>query len=677
MRAVTRILALLSLLIACAGDPVACPDPEPPPSASADGTDGAEVEVPTPGPAAASATLLLDGTPEVPDALRHRLQQYANTRAASLLSLNDDGTAALVATRFAETDQLHLVREPMGVRSQLTFADEPIRGASLVPGAPETVLYLSDVGGSEDHQLFRLDTATGLSERLTDGESKHAGLLVASSGAKVAYSGNARNGRDMDVHVRDLASGEVFRFEREGYWYPLDFSRDGKKLLVGRYVSINDSRLWLVDLESGDATRLSPEEERASYESAVFGRDAGTVYVVSDRGGEFRQLYQLDASAPEDEWRLLTGDIPWNVEHLALAPDGRQLAFTTNEEGWSKLRLMDARGRITEARNVPRALIRSLRWAPRANVLGLTLASATLTGDAYTYDPRRARLTRWTASETGGLDPERFVEPELVRFETFDERQIPAFYYRPEGEGPFPVMLYIHGGPESQARPRFSPLTQYLVSELGVAVLAPNVRGSDGYGKSYLLLDNGRLRENSVRDIGALLDWVSAREELDPERVGVYGGSYGGYMVLASLVHYGERLRAGIDVVGISNFVTFLENTRDYRRDLRRQEYGDESDPEMRSFLQSISPLNHVDEIQSALFVAQGANDPRVPASEAEQIVEAVRGSGRDVWYMLARNEGHGFRKKENRDAFLELSVLFLERHLLGRGSGTEGAAGE
>lgn len=678
--ALARFLPLL-LAAACAGDPVTCPDTELLPSTGAEGApeDTPEPEAAAPAPARESdATLLLDGTPEVPDALRARLQQYTNTRAASLVSLNDDGTTALVATRFAETRQLHLVSEPMGARYQITFGDEPVREASLVPGAPDTVLYLSDVGGSEDHQLFRLDMTTGRAERLTDGESKHAGLVVAPSGAKAAYSSNARNGRDMDVHVRDLASGEVFRFEREGYWYPLDFSRDGTKLLVGRYVSINDSRLWLVDLESGDATRLSPEDAPASYEVAVFGRDADTVYAVSDRGGEFRQLYQLDASAPEDEWRLLTGDIPWNVEHLALAPDGRQLAFTTNEEGWSKLHLLDTRrGRITEARNVPQALIRGLSWAPRANVLGLSLASATLTGDAYTYDPRRGRLTRWTVSETGGLDPEQFVEPELVRFESFDEREIPAFYYRPEGEGPFPVMLYIHGGPESQARPWFSPLTQYLVSELGVAVIAPNVRGSDGYGKSYLLLDNGRLREDSVRDIGALLDWVGEREELDAERAAVYGGSYGGYMVLASLVHFGERLRAGIDVVGISHFVTFLENTRDYRRDLRRQEYGDESDPEMRRFLESISPLNHVGEIQSALFVAQGANDPRVPASEAEQIVEAVRGSGRDVWYMLARNEGHGFRKKENRDVFFELSVLFLERHLLGRGAAGEGARGE
>jgi dipeptidyl aminopeptidase/acylaminoacyl peptidase len=226
------------------------------------------------------------------------------------------------------------------------------------------------------------------------------------------------------------------------------------------------------------------------------------------------------------------------------------------------------------------------------------------------------------------------------------------------------VVVYIHGGPESQARPWFSPVFQYLVRESGIAVLVPNVRGSDGYGKSYLLLDNGRNREDSVRDIGALLDWVGEQPELDEERMAVYGGSYGGYMVLASLVHFGDRLDAAVDIVGISSFVTFLENTREYRRDLRRQEYGDERDPEMRRFLESISPVNNVERIRSALFVAHGANDPRVPLGETEQLVRAVRDGGHEVWYMLARNEGHGFRKKENRDLFYEIAIHFFEQHL-------------
>ena len=673
MRAMLFRLALVSafLLVACpAPPPEPCPEP-----ATTEGeeqpTDTSE-DVPAEAPEEAAAedtrTVVLDGTPEVPDALRRRLEQYSNTRAASLLGLSDDGSQALVATRFAEVRQLHVVAEPMGARSQITFRDEPVRGAALVPGDANTILLLSDVGGSEDNQVFRLDRRTGRTTMLTDGEHKHGALRVSHDGRQIAYNGNARNGTDMDVYVRALSEdAEPRRFDMEGYWYPLDFSRDGSKLLIGQYVSITDSRVWMIDLASGERTRLSPETPGA-YEDATFAANGRTVYVLSDRGGEFRQAYELDSQDPSAEWRALTADVPWNVSEMALSHDGRTLALVTNEDGYGVLRLMDTRTRrIREASGIPRGLVGGLRWAPRANVLGFTLAGATRTGDAYTYDVRRRRLTRWTESEVGGLDTSTFVEPDLVRFESFDEREIPAFVYRPRGEseGRRPVLLYIHGGPESQARPWFSPLTQFLAVERGVAVIAPNVRGSDGYGRSYLALDNADKREDSVKDIGALLDWIAEQPDLDPERVAVYGGSYGGYMVLASLVHYGERLRAGIDVVGISNFVTFLENTRDYRRDLRRAEYGDERDPEMRAHLQAISPLHQVERIRSALFVAQGANDPRVPASEAEQIVSAVRASGRDVWYMLARNEGHGFRRKENRDTFFELSVLFLDRHLL------------
>lgn len=654
-----RALAPILVLVLGCSEPEACPEIGPAPTATT-GQEATTVEAETPTPPA-EGNLVLDGTPEIPASLRDRLRQYTNTRSASLAGLAADGQSMLVSTRFAETTQLHMVDAPLGTRSQITFEDEPIRGAALVTN--EIVLFMHDIGGNEDNQLFFLDTTSGRTRMMTDGTSKHGSLVVSHHGTFAAYSGNGRNGTDMDIYVHPL-DGQAQRIEREGYWYPLDFSRDDGKLLIAQYVSINDSRLGVLDVASGEVTMISPEDRRASYENAVFGADGNTVYVVSDFDGEFRQLYQLDASNPSAEWTKLSADIPWNVESLALSGDGRTLAFTTNEDGLDALRLLDVRRRRATPVEVPPGILGNLSWAREANVLGFTVMGATRTGDAYTYDARRRRLTRWTESEVGGLDTDSFVEPELIRFTTFDEREIPAFYYRPRGEGPFPVMLYIHGGPESQARPYFSPLTQFLVVERNVAVIAPNVRGSDGYGKSYLLLDNGMKREDSVKDVGALLDWIAEREELDEGRAAVFGGSYGGYMVLASLTHFGERIRAGVDVVGISNFVTFLENTRDYRRDLRRQEYGDERDPEMREHLMAISPTTNVDRIQSALFVAQGANDPRVPASESEQIVQAVRNSGHDVWYMLARNEGHGFRRKENRDVFFQLSVLFLDRHL-------------
>ncbi len=613
--------------------------------------------------------VVLDGVPGVPEELRARLNQFVNTRSASLAGLADDGAAMVVLTRFGETAQIHAVGQPLGARRQLTFADEPVRSATSVPGDESSLVFLADVGGAEDYQLFRLDRENGRVALLTDGASRHSGWVFSHDGSRIAFNNNARNGRDMDVYVasglEEGLSSALRLVASEGHWTPIGFSRDNARLLVGHYVSINDSRLYVVDVASGEATRLTPEAPRASYRDALFSADGTRVYVTTDREGEFVELYEVNPAAASEPWRPLSRSIPWSVESIALSGDGRTLAFTTNEDGWSTLRLLDTRTRrVTEPSGIPRGLVRNLRFARSADVLGMTLLGPTRTGDAYTYDVARRRLTRWTESEVGGLDEASFVEPTLVRYRTFDEREIPAFYYRPEGEGPFPVLVMIHGGPESQARPRFSPLTQYLASESGVAVLVPNVRGSDGYGKTYLQLDDAERREDSVRDIGALLDWIAAQDELDASKVAVFGGSYGGYMVLASLVHFGERLRAGVDVVGISSFVTFLENTRDYRRDLRRAEYGDERDEAMRAHLMRISPLTRAEEIRSALFVAHGANDPRVPVSEAEQLVHAARQAGQSVWYMLARNEGHGFRKKENRDLFLQLSVLFLEEQL-------------
>jgi dipeptidyl aminopeptidase/acylaminoacyl peptidase len=621
----------------------------------------------TPAKAADERVVVLQGTPEIPDEVRERLRRYLNTRSASLASLSDRGDSMIIRTRFGETSQVHFVDRPMGARVQLTFNDEPIRLAKLTPGRADQMLLLADIGGNEQFQIFHVDRNAGASTLLTDGRSRHGGFLFNDSGTQIVFSSNARNGKDMDLYLSDgrTPNGAKLWLTRDGHWYPMDWSSDGNRVLVGEYISINDARVHLAEVGSTTVSRLSPESPVASYRDAQFSKDGKRVYVTSDREGELVELYEHDLATKS--WTSRTRDIRWNVEQMAVSPDGRTVAFTANEDGYSVLYTMDrTTGRVRRQSDVPAGLIGDLQYAPKANVLGFTLSGPKATGDAYTYDVRLRKLTRWTASEMGGLNPDGFSEPELVHYETFDGRKIPAYYYKPKGEGPFPVMVNIHGGPEAQARPYFSPVTQYLVNESKIAVLVPNVRGSDGYGKTYLQLDNGFKREDSVKDIGSLLDWIGKRPELDAKRVGVFGGSYGGYMVLASLIHFGDRIRAGCDVVGISNFVTFLTNTKEYRRDLRRAEYGDERDDKMRAFLQSISPTTHLSKIRSPLFVAHGANDPRVPVSETDQIVDAVKNNGQDVWYMLARNEGHGFRKKENRDTFSELMILFFEKHLKG-----------
>jgi dipeptidyl aminopeptidase/acylaminoacyl peptidase len=495
----------------------------------------------------------------------------------------------------------------------------------------------------------------------------------------LAYSSTARNGTDTDVWVRDMATGQARPVVTAGgSWSAQDFSPDGRRLLVTRYVSINEAYPGEVDLATGELTLFPVDGGKAAFGGFEYAPDGASVYFVSDepvagRPSEFRTLRY---HAPDDGTvRELSGHIPWDVEGFTLADDGRHLAYVTNEDGIYRLRVLALPGHAEIALpELPVGVIGGLAFSPDGRRLALTLNSATSPSDAYVIDLAARSLTRWTRSEVGGLDPEKFVSPTLIRYPTFDQvdgapRTIPAFYYRPANVPAgrrLPVVINIHGGPESQALPTFNPTAQFLANELGVAVLVPNVRGSSGYGKTWLTLDNAEKREDSVRDIGALLDWVAAQPELDEDRVGVYGGSYGGYMVLATMANYPERVRAGVDIVGISHFGTFLQNTEDYRRDLRRAEYGDERDPAIAELFERISPLNNAHRITAPLFVAQGRNDPRVPWTEAEQIVKAVRGNGQPVWYLLFADEGHGFRKKSNADYFTAATMLFWQAHLLG-----------
>lgn len=531
------------------------------------------------------------------------------------------------------------------------------------------------MGGGENYQIYHFAWATGRKTLLTDGKSRNTGLLLSRDGKSLVYSSTRRNGKDFDIWHLNLAAKAPAQliYQGQGSWSAEDWSPAGTEILLKLYVSANESELHRFDLKTKAKTALvNLGGRKAAFSDARYAPKGDGAYFASDAWGEFLQLAHVDFATGQT--RRLSTTIPWDVEEIEVSGDGEHLAFVANEDGVSRLRLLrlPKESPVVLADGMPQGLVSGLRFDAEGRRLGFTSESAVAPGDAYVIDLKSKRPQRWTESEVGGLDPAGFSAPTLVHFPTFDEfsgqpRRIPAFVYKPKGEGPFPTVVLIHGGPESQHRPNFSSTIQYWTGELGLAVVAPNVRGSSGYGKSYLLLDNGSLREDSVKDIGALLDWLAERPDFDAERRAVYGGSYGGYMVLASLARYGEKLKAGVDVVGISNFVTFLESTQEYRRDLRRAEYGDERDPILRDFLESISPTNLAGDIKAPLFVAQGANDPRVPASEAEQIVTAVGSRGLPVWYLLAEDEGHGFAKKKNRDYFSEAVSLFWERHLLER----------
>ena len=616
----------------------------------------AQTTAPTP------TNLVVEGVPRVPESVLAGLDRYRNTRSASLLGWIDDGV--LIATRFGNTTQLHRVDTPLGMRRQITFFPEPVAGASVNPDpARNGFVYLKDAGGSEFYQMFWYDNASTESMRLSDGKSRYMGASWSPSGRWLGYSTTERNGTDWDLHAQNQRGGRLVLQQDEGVgWRIEDWSGDESRVLVSQYLSVNESRLYEIDVTNGNRRRLLPDVT-AAFGGVQYG-PGESIYFTSDMNSEFRRLHRLDAAS--GAIAVLTEDVPWDVESFAVSRDRQRIAYVHNEDGVSRLFARDlADGGFVVLPPLPRGIVSGLRFHPDGTRLGFTFRSATTPSDVFSVDFRTRALTRWTRSELGGIDPSRLVEPELIRYPTFDGRSIPAFVYRPRGEGPHPVIVSIHGGPEGQSRPSFSSSTQYYVNALGAAVIYPNVRGSRGYGKTWLKLDNGRRREDSVRDIGALLDWIARVGDLDADRVAVTGGSYGGYMVLASVMHYGDRLRAGIERVGISNFVTFLENTQPYRRDLRRVEYGDERDPEMRAFLESISPLTHVDELTTPLLISQGLNDPRVPASESEQIVAALKKSDIPVWYVLAKDEGHGFRKKSNRDYLSAVTAMFLQRHLL------------
>jgi dipeptidyl aminopeptidase/acylaminoacyl peptidase len=623
-----------------------------------------------------SGNVVLEDVPEIPDDIGEALRRYQNVRSAGLAGWSADGEAIYIETRFAEVSQLHRVAEPGGMREQLTWFDEPVGQVARRPGH-EMLAFTMDEGGSEFAQIFLFDPADGSHRMISDGESRNGALQWSDDGRFLAFQSTRRNGRSNDVWLFDFESGEpgeprmVLESPDGSWWGPVDFAPGNDKLLVLQYVSVNDSRIHVVDLASGERRRIAGGDASPSRNLPyAFSADGKGVFHATDKDSEFARLAYRPLAA-DGEVEIITGGIPWSVSGMAMNNARDAAVFVTNEDTISRLYRLDPVSReYSRIESLPQGLIGGLSFSPDDERLGLVLNNARSPSDVHVLDWDSGERTRWTFSEVGGLDPEGFVMPEHFTYPTFDrigdrQRRIPAFIYRPEGEGPHPVVVSIHGGPESQARPSFSSTYQLWVDRLGAAVIRPNVRGSAGYGKSYLKLDNGYRREDSVRDIGALLDWIAEQPDLDEDRVAVYGGSYGGYMVLASAVHYSDRLDAAVDIVGISNFVTFLENTQDYRRDLRRVEYGDERDPEMRAHLQEISPLNNVAEIDVPMFVVQGENDPRVPVTEAEQIVAALREQGSPVWYMSALNEGHGYRRKENRDLFQEATILFLETYLL------------
>ncbi len=631
-------------------------------------------------------SLLLDGVPPIPSEIAENVGRYTESRAAVFLDWHPGKPEMLILTRFGDTNQVHLVTRPGGARTQLTFFADRINDASFDPQNNASFLFSKSAGGNEFNQNYRYDFATGEVTLLTDGKSRNSSPTWSTKGDRVAYTSTRRNGADTDIYIQspnEPKSDHLLAQVKGGGWEISDWSPDDSQLLVLEEISINESYLWLFDTKSGARTELTPRPaaatEKIAYAQPRFAKDGKGIFVTTDHGSEFQRLAYIDLATRQETY--LVPDAKWDVDDWDLSGDGQRIAYALNENGTSTLHVIGVAmhdGKMTATVQpdpafdppISASIISGLKWHRSQNLLAFDVNGARSPSDVCTWTPGAEKnvATRWTTSETGGIPADRFVEPKLISWKSFDGREITGFLNQPDAKkfpGPRPVIVNIHGGPESQARPGFAGRNNYLFNELGCAMILPNVRGSAGYGKSYLLLDNGFKREDSYNDISSLLDWIKTQPQLDAGRVMVYGGSYGGFMVLEVATNYAARIRCAIDIVGISNLATFLKNTESYRRDLRRAEYGDERDPKMAAFMERIAALNNADKITKPLFVVQGANDPRVPKSEAEQIVATLKKQKTPVWYMLGKDEGHGFGKKKNADYLFYSMVQFIRDYLL------------
>ena len=635
--------------------------------AFAQGDPAGQAEVVRPG-----ENLVVESVPAIPASIAEKANQYGEFRAAGLLDWDPVRREMLISTRFADVPQIHLVKMPGGARSQLTFFPDRTGGAQYGPKG-DFFVFSKDVGGGEWFQLYRQSLTDGRVTLLTDGKSRNTGPRFAHHDARIAYSSTRRTSRDTDIWVMDSSDPKTDRMLLRldgGGWGVAGWSPDDSRLLVLERVSANQSSIWLVDVASGEKKLLTPKpgQDEIAYGSASFSQDGKGIYATTDRASEFQRLAYFDLATMQPTY--LTTDIPWDVNDAELSPDGKTLAFVTNEDGISRLYLLDtATRRYHQVPGIPAGLIGGVRFHRNNRDLGFVLTSARSTADVHSLDITTGKIERWTFSETGGLNTASFAEPQLIKWQTFDGKTISGFLYRPDAKafpGQRPVIVNIHGGPEGQARPGFLGRSNYYINELGVALIYPNVRGSTGYGKTFLKLDNGPNRDHTHKDIGALLDWIKKAPGLDGDKILITGGSYGGYMTWAVATDYNDRICCSLPIVGPSNLVTLLENTEAYRRDLRRVEYGDERDPGMRAYLEKTAPLNNSEKIRKPVFAVVGKNDPRVPWTESRQMLDKLQGNNITTWFLMANDEGHGYAKKKNQDFLFYSTVMFVRQFLLG-----------
>ena len=672
-------LAAIFLLTACSTPPVT-------PSGASAALSQADVLAPP-------QAMRVEGVPPLSAQRLAAVQRYSQIVGHQFVEWHPTRREMLVAHRpiDASATQLFLLRGPLAPLQPLTSGSDPVSSGSWEPREGKYLVFTRASGGNEVFQLYRLETDTGTVTQLTAPDQRHAfsgwlpsrqRMLVTS----VPVDRTAAGGRREQINTTLSLVNPLQPQQREllaelpgGGWFGGEVSPDEKTLAIVRYESAAISEVWLIDLASGHRRRVLPAPEQtqqASHHVSGWARDGSALFFTSNRASEFAELMRLDLA--NGAITRLSAGTPWDVSSSTISPRSAQplAAMIANVDGREELRLIDPRSGAAHVPPagalpaLPAGSVTRAKFHPARNELALVVNSAQGPAQVHSLDlsePGAPRLTAWTQPiGVDGIDLKSLPDQQIVRWTSFDGRSISGVLSLPPARfgGRRPVVMVMHGGPEGQSRQGWQGRTNYLIEQLGMAVLEPNVRDSSGYGKTFLGLDNGRLREDSVKDMGSAIDWVATHPRLDAKRVAVIGGSYGGHMALAASMRLADRIAGAMSVVGISNFVSFLENTESYRRDLRRVEYGDERDPAMRIFLHSISPLTHLDKISKPLLVVQGKNDPRVPWTESEQIVRSLQARGTPVWYLLADNEGHGFARRENADYYFVALTEFLLRTL-------------
>ncbi|MBN2134252.1 MAG: prolyl oligopeptidase family serine peptidase [Acidobacteria bacterium] len=619
-------------------------------------------------------TIITEQMPAIPMKWLQKIGPYMQIGENSFVDWDPRGEGMIISAQAGNTRQLFFLEKPGGNKKQLTNFNDPVTFARFNPNPDKKYfIYSRDEQGKENYQYYKYDLSTGESTLLTDGKGNNRFLRFNRQGTLIAFGNSNRTGKMHDVYVMNPeVPGQmkmVFKSKDQSFYYPSGFSIDGKSLIVTEQYELNKTRTYIVDLKDYSVNLLNHKNsDGKSLYLYHTNADNSFYYGGSYMNRDFLSLIKYNAKTGEV---IALSKENWDVEKFTFSNDLSKAAYVVNENGFASLYILDLKTeQRTRVESIPVGIIENPSINSINGNIAFSLSGPRMSKDVFEYDIMSGKTVRWTTGETNGLDISRFSEPELIEYPTFDKvdgkpRHIPALYYKPNtaSNKPFPVMIQIHGGPENQFRPEFQPNISFIVNGMGIAVIAPNVRGSSGYGKEYANLDNREKRWDAVKDIGALLEWIKTRPELDSNRICLIGGSYGGFMVLASMCEYSDSVTCGVDFFGISSFNTFMRSLPEDKLNSSREEYGDERFLE--AFFKKISPLANAHKINKPLFVIQGKNDPRVPSSESEQILKTVRKNGVSAWYLLATNEGHGFEKMDNVIYMGGAIIEFLEQHLL------------